>query len=166
MRCPAFYLAIGSAILPTIATPSFPTVEDGSIAVGHSRLVLYSPAHLSVPTLEFPVYYTGSTVGVLFLRLSEHQFANGAGHVGYHVKTNFRGQGIATSALKVFKSKVVHSFPQPLSILCAPENYSSQRVALKAGGTLIGELLRPVGSQHDSAISRRLYCYIVWSRTC
>jgi RimJ/RimL family protein N-acetyltransferase len=93
---------------------------------------------------------TGAVLGGIEVRLGE------VGSIGYWVRADSRGRGIATRALKLLSGwAVTHGGVERLELTTHPENVASQRVAAKAGFTREGVLRSAIkigGARRDSVL--------------
>lgn len=78
---------------------------------------------------EYVILWEGEPVGRIGLMIGHH-----SGELCYFVDANYRGKGIATEAVRlVEKIAFVKLGLDRIEILMDPENFSSERVAIKAG---------------------------------
>lgn len=94
---------------------------------------------------------SGELLGSIGVRLGE------IGAVGYWVKREARGRGVASRALRLLSGwAVTEGGVERLELLTNPENLASQRVAEKAGfrreGLLRSRMRRRDGQRSDSVI--------------
>ena len=72
------------------------------------------------------------------IRLEKLNLTKNSAEIGYFVRQDFWGQGLATESLKTISFLALSQFGlQNLSLICHQENLASQKVAQKAGFKLI-----------------------------
>jgi tagatose 1,6-diphosphate aldolase len=80
----------------------------------------------------------GETVGIIRLRLTnEIEFLNFYGHIGYFIKTKFRGNGYACKAFKMLFPLIRYHEIKPVIITCDPNNIGSIKTCKRVGATHI-----------------------------
>lgn len=97
----------------------------------------------------------GEPLGVVVLRIAERD--SGLAAVGYWLRPEARGRGIATTAVKLLARWAFHEVGvQRLELTTAPENVASQRVAERAGftreGVLRGLIAAKDGGRQDAVM--------------
>ena len=105
------------------------------------------------PEHSFAITMESAVVGSIGMSVNSSR----AGHIGYWCAREWRGRGLTPRALRL-----ICRFGRDelrlgrLELITEPENYSSQRVAEKAGfqreGVLRSHMLHPDGSRHDSVM--------------
>lgn len=90
-------------------------------------------------------YNENKLVGVFSLKFELTEFLlNYGGHIGYAVRPSERNCGLATEILKQgLKLSKKFGFERVLCV-CDDDNYASERVILKNGGTLENRLYDPI----------------------
>ncbi|WP_314371753.1 GNAT family N-acetyltransferase [Sphingomonas paucimobilis] len=97
-----------------------------------------------VPTLFYDIIVDENEVGQISLRLGDNEHLRlYGGQVGYRVRPEAQGRGVATTALVLLKSIAVASGFTELWITTRPDNIASRRVLDKVGAVFIEALSVP-----------------------
>ncbi len=125
---------------------SFQFNETGVLLDGDLQLILrktYPGNRLdtTVPEYIFEMVSTnhiGSIMGKISLRIAQtEQIRKYAGHIGYSVDPNYRGNRLAArSCLLILPLALSHGI-NPVWITCNPENHASRRTCKIIGAKLI-----------------------------
>ena len=94
-----------------------------------------------VPETFFFLWRDGEIVGQFRIRhrLTE-ALRNGAGHIGYYIAPQYRGQGCATEGLRLTLLEAEKIVPErEFYLRVNRDNPASLRVMLKNGGRIVGE---------------------------
>jgi predicted acetyltransferase len=113
-------------------------LQDADLGLEWIEFALH-PAH-KVPTHHFRMVHSRSReeLGTINLRVSSSPHVElYAGHVGYSVKTDHRGNRYASRAVRLLIPIAREVGLNPLWITCDPENAASRRTCELAGGELI-----------------------------
>ena len=91
-----------------------------------------------VPQTHYLLWDDDTIVGWFLLR---HylcpSLVNGAGHIGYSIRKEFRGKGYATTGLRLLLQKAKHVVPETeIHLRVNKNNPASLRVMLKNGGKI------------------------------
>ncbi|QNQ81533.1 GNAT family N-acetyltransferase [Lactobacillus sp. PV034] len=91
-----------------------------------------------VPATTYVLWLNGAAVGVFKLRHHLTDFLRqGPGHLGYGIKKEYRGQGLASQGLHLALEKAKSIIPEPeLYLACHKDNPASLKVMQNNGGYL------------------------------
>lgn len=91
-----------------------------------------------VPQTHYLLWDDDTIVG--WFRLRHYlcpSLVNGAGHIGYSIRKEFRGKGYATTGLRLLLQKAAHIVPETeIHLRVNKNNPASLRVMLKNGGKI------------------------------
>ena len=116
---------------------SFP-LQDGDLGLEWTDFALH-PAH-KVPTHHFRMVHSQSReeLGTINLRVSSNPHIElYAGHVGYSVKPDHRGNRYASRAVRLLIPIARQEGLNPLWITCDPDNTASRRSCELAGAEFV-----------------------------
>lgn len=87
---------------------------------------------------EYAICKDGKMIGRVNFRkaLNKYLLLHSSGHIGYAIKHSERGNGYATTALKLMLDKVWEMGYGEVMISCNDRNFASRRVIEKNGGVL------------------------------
>lgn len=87
---------------------------------------------------EYAICKDGKMIGRVNFRkaLNKYLLLHSSGHIGYAIKHSERGNGYATTALKLMLDKMWEMGYGEVTISCNDRNFASRRVIEKNGGVL------------------------------
>jgi predicted acetyltransferase len=92
-----------------------------------------------LPSYSYLIMLGNLRIGTIALRLGFNDMTMIHGHIGYTIDEGYRGHGYSYYALQlIIQLARLHGY-QHLLVTCDPNNLSSIKSVLKAGGNLIEE---------------------------
>ena len=137
----------------------FSWLDPGTLSNDNLSLVLVArleedPPRGWVPAYEFSIQDLASEeeLGRISLRVGNTKYiTHEAGHVGYIVHPEFRGNRVASQAVRLLLPFARRHLINPVWITCNPDNYASRRTCDLAGGVLVETInLTPLSPLYHS----------------
>ena len=115
-----------------------PQLADRELELHLSERTLGDPARNWLPAYRFDMRVNGRKAGAISLRVGSNEYIElYAGHIGYGVEYDFRGNHYAARACKLLFDLARHHGMTTLWITCNPENVASRRTCELIGGELV-----------------------------
>ena len=132
-----------------------PELSHGEIALRFDRVVPGEPARQLVPYFHFRITTAQHPdVGHINFRLGDTDHIRlYAGHIGFAIAENFRGQHYARQACHAIAPFVRSVYPAVI-ITCDPDNTASRRTIESLGAQWIDEVAVPPHDPHYQRGSR------------
>lgn len=139
---------------------------DRDLSLVLDRTTIPPPELDWVPAYHFDMVHTGhhALLGQITLRVGSGEFLEAyAGHIGYTVYPDFRGEHYAARSVKLLLALAWRHNLTPLWITCNPENIASRRSCELAGGTFVEIVDLPPGNEMYDEGDRQK-CRYRWDR--
>ncbi|MCP8968420.1 GNAT family N-acetyltransferase [Ectobacillus ponti] len=118
---------------------TFYDLTDGEIQLIPWKYIPADERKGFVPAYEFsiaPANNAGLVMGKIVLRVGDNENTLYGGHIGYLVKSKFRGNSYAARACLLIRKVAAAHGMKTLIISCNPNNIPSRRTCEKAGARL------------------------------
>lgn len=124
----------------------------GQVTLRFVRVVPGDPSRGLVPAYHFRILIKdGSDAGHINFRVGDTSHVQAcAGHIGFEIRPEFRGQGYAGQACRALAS-LVRLFYKTVVITCDPDNVASRRTIELLGAGFVDEVDVP---PHDPGYKR------------
>ncbi len=112
--------------------------QDGEVQLRLTKLLQADTSPWGVPAYLFDIVLDEARAGALSLRIGDSSCALFyAGHVGYAVFEDFRGRGLARTAVMAVMPLAVEHGLSPLWFTCEPQNAASIKTIESLGAVLV-----------------------------
>lgn len=127
----------------------------GDVRLHFVRIIPGDPTRDFVPAYHFRILISdGSDVGYINFRVGNTEHVRiCAGHIGFEIDEQFRGNGYALQACHAI-APLVRSISGMVTITCDPENIASMRSIERLGATFTDEVPVPAHDPHYTRGSR------------